>query len=450
MNVYELNLDGLVGPTHNYAGLAAGNVASLNNALTVSNPQAAALQGIDKMSLMYHMGLKQGILPPHQRPNLHLLYELGFHGSPSQQITKAFNANPQLLSASYSASSMWTANAATVSASTDTLDKKVHFTAANLISNLHRHHEADFSSQLLSLIFSNPNFFVHHPVLPKSLITSDEGAANHNRLCQEHKHPGINLFIYGKKGLGNNNAMPKNFPARQTKEASEAIARSHLLDPSYTIFACQNPEAIDNGVFHNDVISVANESVYLIHEYALHQQETILHTLKEKASFPLTIIELKNEQITLVDAVNTYLFNSQLISLPDKKGMILIAPSECQNNARVKRAIEELVSDCTNPINSVHYLDLKQSMRNGGGPACLRLRVPLNEHELSAMHQSVLINDELLNVLRHWVLKNYRTELKISDLFDPLLINESFTALDELTQILKLGSIYPFQREATS
>jgi succinylarginine dihydrolase len=449
MDVYELNMDGLVGPTHNYAGLAAGNVASTNNALTVSNPQAAALQGLEKMSLLFQMGLKQGVFPPHQRPNLHLLYELGFQGTPSQQISKAYKTAPKLLSASYSASSMWTANVATVSASADTLDKKVHFTAANLVSNLHRHHEADFSHYLLSMLFSDPNFFVHHPVLPKSLSTSDEGAANHNRLCQSHEHPAINLFIYGKNGISEDQAKPKHYPARQTKEASEAIARSHLLDINNTIFACQNPDAIDKGVFHNDVISVANESVYLIHEYALHQQEIILNQLKEKASFPLNIIEIKNEQITLEDAVNTYLFNSQLISIPHKKEMVLIAPIECQNNVRVKKTIEELLNHSTNPINSVHYLDLRQSMRNGGGPACLRLRVPLNELELSAMHQSVLINNELIDTLKRWVIKHYRTELKVNDLLDPQLIEEGFTALDELTQILKLGSIYPFQHEVT-
>ncbi|MDX2347040.1 MAG: N-succinylarginine dihydrolase, partial [Legionella sp.] len=32
--VYELNLDGLVGPTHHYAGLAYGNTASLAHANT--------------------------------------------------------------------------------------------------------------------------------------------------------------------------------------------------------------------------------------------------------------------------------------------------------------------------------------------------------------------------------------------------------------------------------
>lgn len=447
MNVYELNMDGLVGPTHNYAGLSQGNVASTNNAHSISNPQAAALQGLGKMRLLYDMGLKQAVLPPHQRPNLHLLYQLGFSGSPQEQITKAYKEAPELLNASYSASSMWTANAATVSASADTQDNKVHFTAANLISNLHRHQEADFSHQLLSFLFHDPEHFVHHCVLPKSFVTSDEGAANHNRLSYSHNQSGVNLFIYGKQAMESNPVAPRRYPARQTKEASEAIARAHLLDLNKVVFAQQNPEAIDLGVFHNDVISVANESVYLIHEQALYEQQKVLEELRTKASFPLNIIELKSKQLSIEDAVATYLFNSQLITLPNNKGMALIAPDECQNNIRVKTCIDELIASSDNPLSAVYFLDLKQSMRNGGGPACLRLRVPLNDKELAAMHQGILINHSLLSILEQWVLKHYRTELKINDLLDPQFINEYLTALDELTQILKLGSIYPFQRE---
>lgn len=447
MDVFELNLDGLVGLTHHYAGLASGNIASVTNALSLSNPQAAARQGLEKMRLLHSMGIKQGILPPHQRPNLHLLFQLGFKGTPTQQIAKASKIAPELLSACYSASGMWAANAATVSASPDTRDKKVHFTAANLITNLHRHQEADFSQKILQTVFSNANYFTHHPVLPKSTITGDEGAANHNRLCLSHAHQGINLFVYGKKSLGMDptSPWPKKYPARQTLEASQAIARNHELNPDHVIFACQNPEAIDQGVFHNDVIAVANESVFLLHNEAFYNQKHILNHLKKLADFPLTIIELTKEHLSIKDAVDTYLFNSQLLSLPGQQGMALIAPIECQNHFQVKNCIELLLADSTNPINHVYYLDLKQSMRNGGGPACLRLRVPLNETELGAMHQGILVDTALLDILEQWITKHYRTELSIKDLADPQLMNESLQSLDELTQILELGSIYPFQ-----
>ncbi|ARG97347.1 N-succinylarginine dihydrolase [Legionella micdadei] len=447
--VYELNVDGLVGPNHNYAGLSVGNIASTTNALSSSNPQAAALQGIAKMRLLHQLGLKQALLPPHQRPNLHLLHQLGFTGTPAQQIKKAYHLAPALLSASYSASAMWTANAATVSSSLDTADNRVHFTAANLISNLHRHQEAAFTHEILRKIFSDKRFFMHHQVLPCSFTTSDEGAANHSRLCASHNSAGINLFVYGKEALKIQQADALHkYPARQTLEASQAIARSHLLNPNKVIFVRQNPKVIDQGVFHNDVIAVANESVLFIHEEAFVNQADVLSEIQHKADFLVQIIEVGSQRISVFDAVNSYLFNSQLITLPvNKPTMCLIAPGECENHPSVKLFIEEVIADPSNPISQVYYLDLKQSMRNGGGPACLRLRVPLTQDELSAMHQEVLVTEPLLDNLEDWVMRHYRNQLHPNDLADPQFIDECFSALDELSQLFSLGSIYPFQRE---
>ena len=454
MNVYELNLDGLVGSTHHYAGLSPGNLASTSNALSVANPKAAALEGLNKMRLIHELGIKQALLPPHQRPNLHLLHQLGFGGSPAQQIASAKKTSLTLLSACYSASSMWTANAATVSPSQDTKNQRVHFTAANLVSHLHRHQEANFSHFLLKTLFANEEYFNHHFILPKTMVTSDEGAANHNRLCASHQDSGLHLFVYGKKGLTCNNPMttPKKFPARQTLEASQAIARSHQLDLNHVVFAQQNPAAIDQGVFHNDVIAVANESVLLLHEHAFINQSDVLHELSMKAAFPLNIIEISNQQLSVAKAVKSYFFNSQLMTvsgISEAKSMILLAPKECEEDPAIQSLIHDLINSDTNPIHRVHYLSLKQSMQNGGGPACLRLRVPLNEAEFSSMHKGVLINEALLKTLEAWVKTHYRSELHANDLADPHLINESFQALDELTSILKLGSIYPFQKETT-
>jgi succinylarginine dihydrolase len=442
MNVFELNCDGLVGPTHHYAGLALGNFASTENALKTANPQAAALQGLQKMRFLHSLGLKQAIIPPHERPNLHLLYDLGFRGTPAQIMLQAQKSAPELLSACFSASAMWTANMATVAPSLDTEDGMVHFTAANLISNLHRHQEAYFSKKILETIFAHEDYFLHHPILPATTVMGDEGAANHNRLCQSHAQKGLHLFVYGKKATGILEG-PTIYPARQTIEASQAIARKHLLHPKQVVFARQNPKAIDSGVFHNDVISVANESVFLVHQEAFVQQKEVLETLQQH--YPFTIIEIPSSEVSIADAINTYLFNSQLISLPNSKDMMLLAPEECQSNHRVRACIDKIISDATNPIQHVHYFDLKQSMRNGGGPACLRLRVPLNEIELSNMHRGVLATNTLLDDLEKWVLKHYRTELSASDLVDTSLIDEGMRALDELTQILQLGTIYSFQ-----
>lgn len=446
MHVFELNIDGLVGPSHHYAGLSTGNIASMTNAQNIANPAAAALQGLAKMRLLHHMGIKQAVMPPHQRPNLQLLHQLGFSGTPEAQLKQAQRTDPALLSACYSASSMWTANAATITSSIDAQDNRVHFTAANLVSNLHRHQEADFSRQLLQRLFSNEHYFQHHPVLPKTLITSDEGAANHSRLSASHESHGINLFVYGKRAMLANNPdpIPLRFPARQTLEASQAIARSHQLSAEHVIFACQNPAAIDLGVFHHDVIAVANEYLLLIHQDALLHQQSVLETLRNKSTFPIQIIEIRREDLSIAEAVSSYLFNSQLITMPDKS-MALIAPAECEQNPRIHALLRRLLESKTNPITQVHYLDLKQSMQNGGGPACLRLRVPLTEHELSAMHQGIIINDALLDTLEAWIKRHYRSELHANDLDDPAFMNECFTALDELTGILDLDLIYPFQ-----
>lgn len=445
MTTYEVNFDGLVGPTHHYAGLSDGNIASLSNALQVANPQKAALQGLTKMRFLHQLGLKQAFLPPQARPNLTLLAALGFTGKPAQQLKKAKSEAPMLLSACYSASSMWTANAATVSASADTEDSKVHFSAANLLSNLHRHQESQFSAQLLEKIFQNEHYFTHHPILPNTILTSDEGAANHNRLCLQHGDSAINVFVYGKQAsLYHQADNPIRYPARQTMEASQAIARAHGLKSEHVLLVKQNPQAIDAGVFHNDVISVANESVFLIHEQAFVNQTAIYEQLKKLASFDLKIIEIKERDLNLTEAVRTYLFNSQLITLPDQS-MLLLAPSECEISSQVQEVIQSLLAE-NNPIQRVHYMDLKQSMRNGGGPACLRLRVPLTESELKAVQGNIIINEALLLQLENWVKKHYRERLQVDDLEDPKLITETQTALDELSKLLQLGSIYPFQQ----
>src|SRR5687767_14811340 len=155
---FEVNFDGLVGLTHNYSGLSFGNVASASSMSDVSNPREAALQGLEKMEFMMALGLKQGVLPPHQRPDLTLLRRAGFHGTDKAVLEKLVKARGdpsarELLSAASSASAMWTANAAMVAPSSDTADRRVHFTPANLISKIHRSIEAETTTRILRRIF---------------------------------------------------------------------------------------------------------------------------------------------------------------------------------------------------------------------------------------------------------------------------------------------------------
>ncbi|MBQ4833834.1 N-succinylarginine dihydrolase [Pseudoalteromonas sp. MMG010] len=447
MHAFEVNFDGLVGPTHNYAGLSYGNVASLNNATSYSNPKEAVLQGLAKMKAMHDKGLTQGVFAPHARPDINVLRRLGFSGNDAQVINKAFKADPILLRACYSASAMWTANAATVSPSPDTTDGKVHFTSANLNNKFHRSLEPATTTRLLKAMFNDDAYFAHHTHLPDQGFFGDEGAANHTRFCDNHGDQGLEMFVFGESAFNKQLPKPEKFPARQTLEASQAICRLHNLKPTSQILLQQNPDVIDQGVFHNDVIAVGNANVLLCHQQAFLNQAHALENIRNAyvGNKEFYIIEVPTTQVSLSDAVNSYLFNSQLVSLPDGS-MLLVAPQECQRNSAVSAYIEQMIL-ADNPVNQVQFFDLKQSMQNGGGPACLRLRVALNEKELSAVNPEVILTDTKYTQLCDWANRHYRDKLEANDFADPSLLTQSFTALDELTQLLKLGSVYDFQLE---
>ncbi|WP_297790859.1 N-succinylarginine dihydrolase [uncultured Marinobacter sp.] len=439
----EANFDGLVGPTHNYAGLSWGNVASKSNVNAVSSPREAALQGLAKMKRLADRGYVQGVLPPHERPHIPTLKSLGFTGSDKAVLAAVARENPSILAAASSASAMWTANAATVSPSADTSDHRVHFTPANLSAKFHRSIEHVVTGRVLKSIFADDAWFAHHPALPSVSHFGDEGAANHTRLCSRYGEPGVELFVYGQVAFNELAPAPVKYPARQSLEASRAIARLHGLNDSHVVFAQQNPAAIDAGVFHNDVIAVGNANTLFYHELAFLKEEQVLADIRSRlAGTELQAVRVSSAEVPIEDAVQSYLFNSQLLNTAD--GMLLAVPGECREVRSVSRYLDDLVKG-DGPITSVEVFDVKQSMRNGGGPACLRLRVALNDDELKAMHHGVLLNDALYERLTTWVEAHYREELSTEDLADPMLLDEVRKALDELTGILGLGSIYDFQ-----
>ena len=346
----EINFDGIVGPTHNYAGLSLGNLASKSNAGKTSRPRAAALQGIAKMRANLAFGLTQGILLPHRRPDGDWLARLA---------SDATSAGP-LWPAASSASAMWAANAATVSPAPDTADGRCHLSVANLVTMPHRSHEWPGTLAQLRLAFADDAFAVHGPV-PAPF--GDEGAANHMRLCDHHGASGIEVFVYGEAG--------GPFPARQHLQASAAVARAHRLGEP--LFVRQSPEAIAAGAFHNDVVAVANERVLFAHEHAFADKDAFFGRLRERLP-SVEIVEVPADAVSLADAIASYLFNAQLVTLPDGGGMALILPSEAQGVGRVRQWLEALVAG-NGPIRRVIPVDVRESMANGGGPACLRLRV---------------------------------------------------------------------------
>ncbi|MET0239242.1 MAG: N-succinylarginine dihydrolase [Sphingobium sp.] len=394
MTVREVNFDGLIGPSHNYAGLSFGNIASARNADNASAPRAAALQGVAKMRRLIGLGLPQGLLLPHWRPATEWLRQLGFGGTDAQVLALAAKQDSALLRNAFSASAMWTANAATVSPAPDTGDGRCHLSVANLAAMPHRSIEHVETLVQLRLAFADAAHFVVHAALPACF--GDEGAANIMRLAASHGDPGLTIFVYGEQRQG-------GFPARQSRVASEAVARRHGLDPDRTFFAQQSDEAIAAGAFHNDVVAVANETVLFAHEQAFADPQA-LRTFIDRLPGTM-LIEVPASQVSLEDAISSYLFNSQLVTLPNG-GMALVLPAECRETASVWSWLQEAVAG-NGPIRRLELVEVRESMRNGGGPACLRLRVAVDDAAFAAIDPRFLVDDAVCDrleavIARHW------------------------------------------------
>ena len=415
MSLVEINFDGIVGPSHNYAGLSLGNIASASHKGDTSYPRAAALQGIAKMRSNMALGLAQGFLLPLPRPNLGLMRDLAIDES----------APRQLLAAAWSASSMWTANAATVSPAPDTRDGRCHLTPANLVTMPHRAQEwRDTQAQLKLAFGDEQHFAVHDAVLP---AFGDEGAANHMRFCEGHDAPGVEIFVWGRQG--------GRFPARQHEQASRAIARLHGLDPDQCVFIEQNPEAIEAGAFHNDVVSVANERVLFTHERAFADQQGACEAIR--AAFPaLEVVEVPESAVSLEEAIRTYLFNAQLLSLPSGE-MALVVPSECQESAPVWAWCESMLAS-NGPIRKVIPVDVRQSMANGGGPACLRLRVVADPRTVD---QRFMLDDAKAERIEAVVAEMWPETIDPPDIGTDALARRVIEAREALLTVLSLDTL---------
>jgi succinylarginine dihydrolase len=416
MAFHEINFDGIIGPSHNYAGLSFGNLASTKNAGRVSQPRAAALQGLDKMRANLALGLAQGIFVPLSRPNHAWLKALG---------TTFNESDPPLAAAAMSASAMWAANAATVSPAPDTRDGRTHLTVANLRTMPHRSHEWPGTLAQLRIAFGDSQKFeVHDPVPP---AFGDEGAANHMRLASSHGDKGLELFVYGVTGGA--------FPARQHLQASKAIARLHGLDPQRTLFVEQSEEAIAAGAFHNDVVAVANETVLFAHELAFADRAGIV-SFCEKGLPGFELVEVPAAEVPIADAITSYLFNAQLVTPPDGE-MTLVVPSEARETPTVWSWIERHLAG-NGPIRRVEVVDVRQSMANGGGPACLRLRVVADPATIDARF---IVDDAKLDLLSEIVRRNWPVEIDNADLQNEALVRDVETARNALLDALDLAAL---------
>ncbi len=439
--IKEVIFVGLPGPTHNYGGLSADNVASSTNRGRTSNPREAALQALALVRLLNSLGIETALLPPQLRPNLKLLRSK-FSGHSEDLIARAAKDDPELLEKACSSSAMWTANAATVTAAADAGDGKLHLTVANLYTNLHRRIEAEDTHRVLTAIFRDvPNAVVHAPL---SSDLKDEGAANHMRLCSNHHEKGLNVFVYGTDG-----SVGDPPTARQTLAASREICKQHRVPPSQALFLKQHPDLIRHGVFHNDVIAVANESVLLVHEKAYAGSIGDIGRIKNAYEAlhhgHAQCIVIKTASLSVEEAVRTYFFNSQIVTTAN--GMAIIAPMEVKElyGGKAAKLMQQMCDDASNPINVVHYADLRQSMQNGGGPACLRLRVPMGEVQIAAMseHVNVLADEPLLAAMKRIIESRYPASVHPEDLANPALYHSCRQALAEMATLMRLPLLAP-------
>lgn len=437
----EYAFDGLVGPTHHYAGLSHGNLASSKHQGQLGNPRAAALQGLAKMQQVASLSPFQALLPPHERPYVPVLRRLGFTGRDADVLDAAYRYDPALLSAVSSASSMWAANAATVTPAADSADGLTHLTPANLASMFHRSLEAPLTTRILRAVFASAEHFCVHEALPAQSALADEGAANHTLLATSRAH--LHLFGWGRTPDASV-AAPTRFTARQTLAASQAVVRLHGVRAAEHLLWQQDPVGIDAGAFHSDVLAVGSGRLFLLHERAFLDGEALGRELRQRLGDELCVVVASEVELPLAEAVASYLFNSQLLPLRDGRFQ-LVAPREAESCASA-RAFLERVQSATELLAGVTYVDVNDSMRNGGGPACLRLRVPLQAAEASSITANVFWTQELGSALESWVNRHYRDRLDAESLRDPLLLDESRSALQELSDLLRLGPIYDFQR----
>ena len=289
----------------------------------------------------------------------------------------------------------------------------------------HRSHEWPATLSQLRLAFADrQQFEVHGPIPP---AFGDEGAANHMRLTNAHGEPGAEVFVYGIAGGA--------FPARQHLEASKAIARRHRLDPERTIFAQQSDEAIAAGAFHNDVVAVANERVLFAHEKAFADRDSLVAQC-DRLVAGFEFVEVPESEVPLADAIRSYLFNAQLVT-PADGATTLVAPTECRETASVWGWIERHIAG-NGPIRRVEIVDVRQSMANGGGPACLRLRVVADP---TTIDPRFLVDDEKLDRIADVIRGHWPAEIANDDLQSQALVLDVEAARVALLEQLGLSEL---------
>ena len=368
----QVFIDTIPGPTNHFGGHAVGNIASMNSKNNILNPQKAALEWLEKVKKVAMIGGNQFVLPPQRRPLTH--------------------KKKTLTQSDISSSFIWMANAGLFIPRIDTQLENNQFIPANMKQSEHRNIEHPFHQYWLKKIlkYSKCNFH-------KILDINDEGSANSIRLWHKKNQCGVNIFVYGKPNA--------RYPIRQSKSSCEKII--NITKPRHYILLEQTKEAIDAGVFHNDVIAFGFKNTIICHEKAFSNQKQELKKLKKiftnSLNAPLNIVEIANNSLSLNAAVKTYLFNSQVIEINNK--FELICPIEVKENPNSYKITEKWVTNGL--FNKVHFVNIKSSLKNGGGPACLRLCLYLNDNEVKKIPTKFKLDKTKYKKISKIILEHY-------------------------------------------
>jgi succinylarginine dihydrolase len=429
----EFNIDGLIGPTHHFGGLGVGNVASETNRNKIAHPKAAALEGLSKMRKLHELGIPQFYLPPPVRPNCRWMEAMGFRTNDPSDWRHCASQFPSLFSSSLSSSFMWMANAATCSSSVDTIDGLGRIVIANLAASLHRGQENLERHAQLRRLFQHVSTIEVIEALPSLVPLRDEGAANGMRFWNPTNHQGIYVFAFGERNSNTTQTAtpakesvhPHVYPSRQTSLASQLVARSLRIRDSRSLFVQQHPKAIDAGVFHNDVIATSHENFLFVHESAYvdqcNQLDRISETFRNQCGGKLGILVVTEEELSLSEAVSTYLFNSQIVTRSDGSWCML-CPIECLNSPAAVQVLRR-VQHQESRLGAIEFVSLKESMANGGGPACLRLRAYASDADIERIPFGARIHDDSLAFLERVITSEYPDSVHLDDFLDLTLVN---------------------------
>jgi succinylarginine dihydrolase len=175
--------------------------------------------------------------------------------------------------------------------------------------------------------------------------------------------------------------------------------------------------------------------VLFAHEKAFADRDRVASECERL--FPdVQLVEVPASEVPVADAVSSYLFNAQLVSPPDGE-TTLIVPSEARETASVWSWLQRHVAG-NGPIRNLVVVDVRQSLANGGGPACLRLRVAADP---ATVDPRFLVDEAKLDRIAAVIEQSWPAEIHSSELQDPKVVAAIESARASLYDSLDLAEL---------